>query len=133
MNYTAKQYSQALLECCKKAKQEDIDAMVARLETLLKKQGKRSLLAPIIKQVRDADDKANGVTHVKVTTGADTSVNDTDISKIVRDLGKEEPQITIEHDDTIIAGVRVLVDSQWYIDTTTNQSIKKLSDQLHTL
>ncbi len=132
MNYSAKQYSEALIGLSKEANTEAVDVAIAELERMLARQGKKSLMKQIVKDILTAQDKEKGVSHIALTLPRRAKEYSKDIAESLSTISKTSINIETQYDDTIIAGARVLVDSQWYIDATINGRLQKLSDQLHT-
>ncbi len=133
MNYTAKQYSEALLDLSKHASDEIINTAVKELETMLSRQGKRSLMKEIAQHVSRSQDKEKGVVHISLTLPKRAADYAQEIAQSLSTTSKTPINIETTYDETIIAGARVLVDSQWYIDATINGRLQKLSDQLHNI
>ena len=131
MKYTARQYAQSLLELSQKATPEAISNAVTSLELMLIRQGKRSLMKQIAKELSSAQDKEKGIVQVVLTLPTRASGYAKDIVESLSNISNTAVQVETKYDDTIIAGSKVLVDSQWYIDATMNQRLQRLSDQLH--
>lgn len=133
MNYTAKQYSAALIGLSKEASDEVVDKAIVGLERMLARQGKKSLMKKIVKDLQIAQDKEKGISHIALTLPPRAKEYSKDIADSLSTISKTAANIETKYDDTIISGARVLVDSQWYIDATINGRLQKLSDQLHNI